>query len=377
MIARGASPTVRDRAWFYLAKIRYQRGYLPEAEEALAKVEGKLPRELEEERGLLLANLLMARADYAGAARRAERPAAEGHRRALRPLQPRHRPAQVGQRQARHRAARRGRQGLGARTRNTGACATAPTSPSASRRSRRAGRRKRGSTSSACACRACSRARRCSASAGPPTRSKDPKLALVPWTELAQRDFGDIAVLEAQIAVPYAYAELGAYGQALAALRRRRSPPSSARAPTSATRSRRSATATLIDTLVEQNPGEEMGWFWKISDLRRHAARAPPRAGARPARVPGGDEELSRPALPEQEPRGLARQAERLRRHAGDPPQGLRRAPAGGQGTAAADRHRGARQAARGGGRRGRRPARRPATAWPSPTPSSSSCSSG
>jgi len=68
MIARGASPKVRDRAYFYLAKIRYQRGYLAEAEEALAKVEGKLPRELEEERGLLLANLLMTRADYAGAA---------------------------------------------------------------------------------------------------------------------------------------------------------------------------------------------------------------------------------------------------------------------------------------------------------------------
>src|SRR6188472_2152631 len=28
LIARGASPRVRDRAWFYLAKIRYQRGYL-------------------------------------------------------------------------------------------------------------------------------------------------------------------------------------------------------------------------------------------------------------------------------------------------------------------------------------------------------------
>jgi tetratricopeptide (TPR) repeat protein len=68
MVARGASPSVRDRAWFYLAKIRYQRGYLPEAEEALSKVENKLSRELEEERGLLLAQLLMLRSDYAGAA---------------------------------------------------------------------------------------------------------------------------------------------------------------------------------------------------------------------------------------------------------------------------------------------------------------------
>src|SRR3954464_2553768 len=66
LIAR-AAPAVRDRAWFYLAKIRYQRGYLPEAEESLAKIERKLPPQLEEERGLLLAQLLMLRSDYAGA----------------------------------------------------------------------------------------------------------------------------------------------------------------------------------------------------------------------------------------------------------------------------------------------------------------------
>ena len=44
---------------------------------------------------------------------------------------------------------------------------------------------------------------------------KEPKLALVPWIELAGRDVGDSAALEARIAVPYAYAKLGAYGQAL------------------------------------------------------------------------------------------------------------------------------------------------------------------
>jgi predicted Zn-dependent protease len=62
------SPKVRDRAWFYLAKIRYQRGYLPEAENALAQVEDNLPEGLQEERILLQANLLMAHGDYTAAA---------------------------------------------------------------------------------------------------------------------------------------------------------------------------------------------------------------------------------------------------------------------------------------------------------------------
>ena len=48
-----------------------------------------------------------------------------------------------------------------------------------------------------------------------------PKLALVPWVELAGRDASDSAVLEAQLAVPYAYAELHADAQALQALRDR------------------------------------------------------------------------------------------------------------------------------------------------------------
>ena len=44
---------------------------------------------------------------------------------------------------------------------------------------------------------------------------KEPKQALVPWSELTARGTSDAAVLEARIAVPYALAELGAYGQSL------------------------------------------------------------------------------------------------------------------------------------------------------------------
>ncbi|MEO5882305.1 MAG: hypothetical protein ABIQ06_07800, partial [Caldimonas sp.] len=54
-LIESTSPKVRDRAWFFLAKIRYQRGYLPEAENALAQVEDKLPEGLQEERILLQA----------------------------------------------------------------------------------------------------------------------------------------------------------------------------------------------------------------------------------------------------------------------------------------------------------------------------------
>jgi hypothetical protein len=68
VIDKGAPPAVHDRAWFYLAKIRYQRGYLSESEEALARIGGKLPGDLEDERQILYATLLMNRKQYQQAA---------------------------------------------------------------------------------------------------------------------------------------------------------------------------------------------------------------------------------------------------------------------------------------------------------------------
>lgn len=69
LIDAGAPPSIRDRAWFYLAKIRYQRGYQNEAEDAISRIRDALPGELEEERQLLQAQLLMERQDYREAAR--------------------------------------------------------------------------------------------------------------------------------------------------------------------------------------------------------------------------------------------------------------------------------------------------------------------
>jgi len=51
--------SVRNRAWFYLGKVWYQRGYAAQAEGALRKVEGELPPRLEAEKRNLLAQVLI------------------------------------------------------------------------------------------------------------------------------------------------------------------------------------------------------------------------------------------------------------------------------------------------------------------------------
>ena len=81
LIDKGATPPVRDRAWYYLAKIRYQRGFIDQAEDAMIRIENNLPPEMQEERALLQAQLLMARADYAAAANVLETLDQEQHRR--------------------------------------------------------------------------------------------------------------------------------------------------------------------------------------------------------------------------------------------------------------------------------------------------------
>jgi len=53
-------PAVHDRAWFFLAKIWYERGYLAEAEQAMARIGANLPEEFRQERVMLEAEVLMA-----------------------------------------------------------------------------------------------------------------------------------------------------------------------------------------------------------------------------------------------------------------------------------------------------------------------------
>lgn len=58
----------RNRIWFYLAKVWYTRGYLADAELALNSIAGKLTPELESERQILHADVLMGQSRFGEAA---------------------------------------------------------------------------------------------------------------------------------------------------------------------------------------------------------------------------------------------------------------------------------------------------------------------
>ena len=67
VLKQSVDPAIHDRAWFFLAKIWYQRGYLDEAEAALGRIQGALPESFEPERVMLEAQVLMDQQRFADA----------------------------------------------------------------------------------------------------------------------------------------------------------------------------------------------------------------------------------------------------------------------------------------------------------------------
>ena len=265
LIERGAKQPVRDRAWFYLAKIRYQRALYAESEEALGRIEKRLPGNLEEDRALLQANVLMARGKYIEAIAvleaLAKGPGATSYVR-----------YNLGVALVRSGDLTRGTTlldevgKLPATTdeyrslRDKANVALGFASLQEGRGEQARVYLERVRLSGMFSNKALLGFGWAAAAQG------QMKTALVPWSELATRDPGDAAVLEAKLAVPYAMADLGASAQALElyqdAIGVFDRESVNLDKSVSAIRS-----GKLLDGLIASNPGDEMGWFWSISEL--------------------------------------------------------------------------------------------------------------
>ena len=221
LIERQATPAVRDRAWYFMAKARHQRGLTAAAEEALSRITAPLSGTLEEDRQLLHAQLMMLREDFDGAAGVLNALQADPKAGPYAGLYARFNLGvalfkigdvnkglalleQVGQTPAPNEELR------GLRDRANVALGFASIAAKQHREARTALQRVRlnGPQSN----------KALLGFGWAAAEMNDPKLALVPWTELAGRGAAggaDAAVLEARIAVPYALAELRAYLSAL------------------------------------------------------------------------------------------------------------------------------------------------------------------
>ena len=266
LIEKGAAPSVRDRAWYYLAKIRYQRGFNEQAEGALARIEGKLPGALVEEHDLLKAQLLMARGDFHGAAAVLSAMGTDAKKasafarfnlgvallkggdaaRGIALLD------EIGRAPAENEEQR------SLRDRTNLALGLAALQEQRADDARRFLERVR--LNGLHANKALLGFGWASAA------KKDHALALVSWRELAGREASDPAVLEARIAAPYAHAEMGAFGQSLKlyeeAVTAYDGEAQRLDASIAVIRS-----GKLIEGLLERNPADEMGWFGNLRKL--------------------------------------------------------------------------------------------------------------
>jgi len=64
LLADNVDADIRDRTWFFLAKIWYQRGYLDKAQQALSYIQGDLPEHIQREALMLDAQILLDAGEY-------------------------------------------------------------------------------------------------------------------------------------------------------------------------------------------------------------------------------------------------------------------------------------------------------------------------
>ena len=262
LIDSGAAPGVRDRAWFYLAKIRYQRGYVAEAEYALGRVRGVLPGDLENERLVLHAVLLMHRKQYGEAILMLKKTSSKSGWAAY------------------------GRYNLGVALIQAGLSEGGVGLLDEIGREPARSEELRALRDKANVALAYSFLQRNAPAKAEPYLERvrlnglmsnkallglgwahaalnQYERALVPWTELAGRPAADAAVRESLLAVPFALGKAGAYKQSLERYEHALDAYTKeiARLDESIAAIRSGA---LVSGILRDNPGEESGWFWRV-----------------------------------------------------------------------------------------------------------------
>ncbi len=323
LLADPATPAdVRSRAWFYLGKLLYASGEYEQSDRALRQSAGTLPEELDAERRLLIAQGLLYRKRYDQAI--AELSGWQGPRYWLLYGQ-----FNLGVALVRAGEAERGLALLDA----VGSLETRWPELMALRDKANLaiGYARLQAGEPAAARSALERVRL----SGPQSSkallgagwadaaAKQYEAALLPWHELQGRNLLDAAVQESFLAVPYAYAELGAMAQAVEYYERAISAYDAERArigeSIGAIRSGELLAAAM------KSPGRRpRGMVCAARDAAGLAGIALPVPLAGGTRIPGGAEELPRARRDGPESLGLVGQSRGVLRHGGDAQAGIR-----------------------------------------------------
>jgi hypothetical protein len=260
---------VRNRAWFYLAKVWYQRNYLDDAATALSSIRGALPGDLEPERHLLEAQVLMYLNRYDEAIRALERWQPVGDSSDIWSSYARFNIGVAMVRQERVEEA--------AELLNEVGQIAAPNEEAASLRDKanlalgfawlKANRPDD-------AKKVLQRVRL----AGPlsnkallavgwaDSAEKRYTKALAPWLELRDRNLLDSAVQESYLAIPYAYAQLAANGQAaeqyVTAVEAFAAESQRIDQSIEAIRN-----GGMLEAIVANDEADQVGWYWQLQNL--------------------------------------------------------------------------------------------------------------
>jgi hypothetical protein len=260
---------VRNRAWFYLAKVWYQRNYLEDSATALASIRGALPGDLEPERHLLEAQVLMYLDRYDDAIHALER------------WQPAGNASDVWSSYARFNIGvalvRKERLDEAAKLLDAVGQIDTPTPELAALRDKanlalgfawlKANRPAEAKSVLQRVRLEGPQSNKALLGAGwADSAEQHYKKALAPWLELRSRNMLDAAVQESYLAVPYAYAQLAADKQAaeqyMLAVQAFGEEAQRIDQSIASIRS-----GQMLDSIIANDKGDRVGWYWQLQHL--------------------------------------------------------------------------------------------------------------